>query len=105
MTMQLGTGISSRKRPGDTDGIAVALFGPSQRVLLEGSARVKTLVGTLTSKGREFNLDHVEPTGMFGREMKVELALECMGLSRRKSEIEGAIGVGVQVVLDDLNLI
>jgi hypothetical protein len=33
--------------------------GPSQGVLLEGCARVKALVGTLTSKGGEFNLDHV----------------------------------------------
>src|SRR3954453_23215422 len=85
--------------------MTVAVFGPSQGVLLKGSTRIKTLVGALASKGREFNFDHVEPTGMFGCEVKVELVLERMSLSRRIGEIEGAISMGVEIVLDDLNLI
>ena len=87
MVVQFGTSIGGGKRPSDTDGLAVALLSPSQGVLLKGSTRFITLVGTLTSQGREFDLDHVEPTGMFGCVMELQAPKDAMRLGRREGFI------------------
>lgn len=41
----------------------------------------------LVNQHRQLNLDHVEPGSVFGREVKLQLAEDAAGFSRRKGDL------------------
>ena len=66
MTSQFGTRDFKREVPGDFNVSFVTSFGPGKSFFFEEDLRRNAPVETLPGKGREFKLDPVKPTGMFG---------------------------------------
>ena len=59
------------------------------------------MVEALAAQYADFDLDHVEPAGVLGRVVELDAPQDAPGLGGRKGLIEGACGVGRQVVLHD----
>jgi hypothetical protein len=62
---------------------------------------VDSAVQALAAQHADLDLDHVEPTGMPGGVVEFEAAQNSPGFGGRECLIEGAGGVGRQVVLHD----
>ena len=63
--------------------------------------RGDALVQALAGDSREFELDHVEPGGIFGRVVHIEARGQGAGLGGRQVLVEDCVGVGVRVVLHE----
>ena len=57
-----------------------------------------TLLETLANQDGKLKLGHVEPTSMFGREMKLELAGNPMSFKRVKDFVQDSQSMGVEIV-------
>ena len=64
--------------------------------VLRGDALVQALAGD----GGAFELNHVEPGGIFGRVMDLEAGRQRAGLGGGQVLVKDGVGVGVAVVLD-----
>ena len=71
----------------------------------EPTALADAAVQTLAAQHADFDLDHIQPTGVFGRVVELQALQEAMRLWRGESLVQGAHAVGRKIVHDDLDAI
>ena len=71
----------------------------------EPTALADAAVQTLAAQHADFDLDHVQPTGVFGRVVELQALQEAMRLWRAESLVQGAHAVGRKIVHDDSDAI
>ena len=89
--------------PVELDALGISFSDNSQDFCRELLDSWDAPVKTSASDGREFDLDHIEPTGRLGRVDELELLREGKRLISRQKFIEGTGIVGVQIVLNKSN--
>ena len=97
------TGSRYGELPVELDALGITFPDNSQDFGCELVDSWDAAVKTSTSDGREFDLDHVEPTGRLGRVNELELLRHGKRLISRQMFIEGTGIVGVQIVLNKSN--
>jgi len=63
----------------------------------EPTALADAAVQTLAAQHADFDLDHVQPTGVFGRVVELQALQEAMRLWRRESLVQGAHAMGRKI--------
>lgn len=89
--------------PGNGGVSSVAIGLPSSDGALECLFGRDAPPQALPLENTHLNLRHVKPTGMFRREVKLELAQDPLRCFSRKRLEEGACSVRIQVVQDDVD--
>ena len=84
VAVKFGAGFGQRKLPVDRGAGSVALGHADGDVGREFFQGGDALVQALAGDGGEFEFDHVEPGGVFGRVMHLEAGREGAGLGRRQ---------------------
>ena len=95
---RFGTGLSNIELPADGGMLGVAGSLPSSDLTGEGLSVRNPSLETLVNQDRQFNFNHVEPRGVFGREVKLQLVQDPPCLRRWESRIEGSGCVGIEIV-------
>jgi hypothetical protein len=70
-------------------------------VEFEGRALADATVEALATEDRELDLDHIEPAGVLGRVVKLELLQDTSSFGRREGFVEVLRSVRAQVVHHD----
>jgi hypothetical protein len=89
--------------PLDRDSVLVAPCLPSSGLTGESVSVRNSVSQALAGEDAELNLRHVEPTGVFGRVVKLQPAQEPPGFSGREGFVEAGRLVRVQVVHNEAN--
>jgi hypothetical protein len=87
------------EHPFDAGSGGVSLALPCGDFADEALGAVDPAVEALAAQDADFDLDHIEPTSVLGRVVELDAAQDASGLGGRKGLIEGACGVGRQVIL------
>ena len=101
MAVEFSAGLFEGKLPFDGGAGGVALRHAGGHVGGEFFQGGNALVQALAGDGREFELDHVEPGGVFGRVVHLEARGQGAGLGGGQVLVEDGVGMGVQVVLHE----
>jgi len=88
----------TRKVSGDGGRLVVAPLFPGCHLLSEDVDVRDASVQALPAKNGELDLDHVEPGGMLGGVVPLQLPRETSGLRRREGGVERGGGVGIEVI-------
>jgi hypothetical protein len=92
------TGIAGRELPVDGGMASVPVGLPGTDVALKQVGSWNASAKALARQDREFDFGHVKPTGMFGRELKLQLRKMRRGFGWSEGFIQGSWGMGVQVI-------
>lgn len=84
--------------------MAIAFCHQAENFLLEAFDGSKTSVKTLAGKDREFDFDHVEPTGIHRCIVHVKLFAQGEGFGRWQERIERAWRMKIEIILDKHHL-
>ena len=103
MRVQFATSSRYRELPVELDALGISFPDNSQDFRCELVDSWDAPVKASARDGREFDLDHVEPTGRLGRVNELELLRHGKRLISRQVFIEGTGIVGVQIVLNKSN--
>ena len=87
--MQFGSGILSAEPPVDGDARCVALGLVGRDLALQGVGLGVSPLETGAAQCAEFDLRHVQPTGVLGRVVKLEALHDAPGLSSRERLVKG----------------
>ena len=96
--MQFGSGILSAEPPVDGDARCVALGLVARDLALQGVRVGVSPLETGAAQRAEFDLRHVQPTGVLGRVVKLEALHDAPGLGGVEGLIEGSHAVSIQIV-------
>ena len=90
------------KGPSDVNVGLIAFLLPSQGFAFQRQLGGDTPLKRLANQDGAFDFGHLEPTAVFRRKVELEQMFEVMGTVCRKVFIKGAIGMGVEMILNDL---
>jgi hypothetical protein len=79
----------------------VALLFPGGDFGDEAIFFVNASVEALAAQDVDFDFDHVQPTGVLGREVEFQAAQDAVGFRRRKGFVKCAGGMGREIVEND----
>lgn len=99
MSAEFNAGLVKGKLPvgGSLAGVALGYAGGNLgREFVQGG---DALVQVLAGDSREFEFDHIEPGGVFGRVVHLEAGSQGAGFGRLQMLVKDGIGVGVEVIL------
>jgi hypothetical protein len=82
------------EHPLDAGTSGIALILPSGDLRFETFPLGNAAVQALRTQHADFNFDHVQPTGVFGREVELQAAQDPACLVSRKGFVEGTRTVG-----------
>ena len=96
--LELGAGIGNREAPGNCGVVIVSSLLPGVYGSLESFDCWTALSQAGAREYRQFNLSHVQPTAMDGREVESQLARDAPCFGSWKGVVERTKGVGIEVV-------
>src|SRR5271156_4360627 len=100
-TAHFDAGLVCCEHPFDAGAGGVSLSLPCADFADEPLGVVYSTVEALAAQHPDLDLDHVEPTGVLGGVVELQAAQNSPGFGRSECLIEGAHGVGRQIVLHD----
>lgn len=98
---ELGASTLGCEHPIDSGARFVALFFPGGDFGDEAAFFVNAPVEALAAQDADFDFDHVQPTGVLGREVEFQAAQDAVGFWRRKGFVKCAGGMGREIVEND----
>lgn len=103
MPLKGGSGSLYGELPVDFDRFVLSLLHQRQHFPFHHFQRRDAAIQALAGQRGELDFNHIEPGGSLGREVKREALRKSEGFFGRKSLIEGAFVVGIEVVLHQMN--
>ena len=101
---EANTSVLSGESPVDGTTKPIAAFFPRGDLGDERPGVGDATVEALAPQAAQFDLGHVQPATVLRRVVQLQFCGKTMGLFGRKSLVEGAQDVGVEVVLDQHDL-
>jgi hypothetical protein len=104
MPAKLSISVLARETPRDATMVGIASLLPGGHFGREGSPVFETPAKTLALQDADLDFGHVEPTGVFGRVVKLDPAQEHGSRLITENLLEAGAKVRVQVVQDQVDL-
>src|SRR5690348_10388040 len=103
--MELVTSVIGGKAPRDGTALGIALGLERGDTLAQDLHALHATRQTATCKNADLDFGHIEPTAMLGRVMELHALQKAPRLGRWEGFIQGSSRMGVQVILDDANVV